>query len=49
MKKLYIVRHTQKEELLVEQDDYDRELSSEGVIEAKRMAEFFASKIKALI
>lgn len=44
MKKLYIVRHTQKEELLVEQDDYDRELSSEGVIEAKRMAEFFASK-----
>lgn len=44
MKKLYIVRHTQKEELLVEQDDYDRELSPEGVIEAKKMAEFFASK-----
>ena len=38
MKKLYIVRHTNKEEEKSGQDDYDRELSQEGIDEAKKMA-----------
>lgn len=43
MKKLYIVRHTQKEEVLA-QDDYDRNLSQEGLDTAKKIAENFAKK-----
>ena len=43
MKKLYIVRHTQKEEGLA-QDDYDRNLSQEGLDTAKKIAENFAKK-----
>ena len=44
MKKLYIVRHAQKENELLEQDDYDRELSPEGIQDAQNMAKFFALK-----
>ena len=44
MKKLYIVRHAQKENELLEQDDYDRELSPEGIQEAQNMANNFALK-----
>ena len=44
MKKLYIVRHAQKEEEHIGMDDYDRELSPEGVKEAENMAKYFASK-----
>ena len=44
MKKLYIVRHAQKEEEFIGMDDYDRELSPEGVKEAENMAKYFASK-----
>ncbi|MBU0924963.1 histidine phosphatase family protein [bacterium] len=43
MKKLYIVRHTQKEEAL-QHDDYDRELSPEGLEKAKKIAQNFANK-----
>ena len=39
MKKLYIVRHTHKAEEKPGQDDYDRELSPEGLQEAKVMAQ----------
>jgi phosphohistidine phosphatase len=38
MKKLYIVRHSQKVEEKFGQDDYDRELSENGILEAKQMA-----------
>lgn len=38
MKKLYIVRHSQKEEEQLNKDDYDRKLSIEGEKEAKIMA-----------
>jgi len=44
MKKLYIVRHGQKEDELFGQDDYDRELSQEGIDEARMMAKQFAQK-----
>ncbi len=44
MKKLYIVRHAQKEDEQIGRDDYDRELSVEGIKDAKNMAEYFASK-----
>ncbi len=44
MKKLYIVRHTKKEDEDLNQDDYDRELSEEGILEAKTIAENFAKK-----
>ena len=43
MKKLYIVRHTQKEEAL-QHDDYDRDLSPEGLDKARKIAENFAKK-----
>ena len=43
MKKLYIVRHTQKEEEFTK-DDYDRDLSPEGLKKAKLIAENFAKK-----
>ena len=43
MKKLYIVRHTQKEEEFTK-DDYDRDLSPEGLEKAKLSAENFAKK-----
>jgi phosphohistidine phosphatase len=44
MKKLYIVRHAQKEDEQIGTDDYDRVLSPEGVEDAKKMAQYFASK-----
>ena len=44
MKKLYIVRHTKKEDEDLNQDDYDRELSEDGKTEAKNIAENFAKK-----
>ena len=44
MKRLYIVRHAQKEEEMFGHDDYDRELSPEGIIDAKEMAKRFAEK-----
>ena len=43
MKKLYIVRHAQKEEEFTK-DDYDRDLSPEGLEKAKLIAENFAKK-----
>lgn len=43
MKKLYIVRHTQKEEEFTK-DDYDRDLSPEGLKKGKLIAENFAKK-----
>lgn len=49
MKKLYIVRHTKKEDEDLNQDDYDRELSEDGKTEAKNIAENFAKKILKLI
>ena len=39
MKTLYIIRHTQKAEEKSGQDDYDRELSPQGIQDAKNMAE----------
>ena len=45
MKKLYIVRHTNKEVEKSGQDDYDRELSKEGIDEAKKMASKLALAI----
>jgi phosphohistidine phosphatase len=44
MKKLYIVRHAQKEDEQVALDDYDIQLSSKGIEDAKNMAKNFASK-----
>ncbi len=44
MKKLYIVRHAQKEDEQIGRDDYDRVLSPEGIVEARNMAKQFASK-----
>ena len=44
MKKLYIVRHAQKEDEQIGRDDYDRVLSPEGIEDAKKMAQYFASK-----
>ncbi|MDY0052125.1 MAG: histidine phosphatase family protein [Aliarcobacter sp.] len=44
MKKLYIVRHAQKEQEDLNQDDYDRELSQNGIDDAKIMAEKFVMK-----
>ena len=44
MKKLYIVRHAQKEEESIDGNDYDRDLSQEGVVCAKEMAQRFAQK-----
>ena len=44
MKKLYILRHTQKANEESSQDDYDRELSEEGINDAKSIAENFAMK-----
>ena len=44
MKKLYIVRHAQKEDEQLQQDDYDRELSPEGIKNAEGMSKIFASK-----
>jgi phosphohistidine phosphatase len=38
MKKLYVIRHTQKEDEKEGQYDYDRELSHEGIEDAKNMA-----------
>lgn len=44
MKKLYIVRHAQKEEQVEGQDDYDRALSPKGLEDAQIMAQRLASK-----
>ncbi|MBU3015705.1 histidine phosphatase family protein [Poseidonibacter lekithochrous] len=44
MKKLYIVRHTHKAQVKSGQDDYDRELSQEGLDEAKQIAQKLSSK-----
>jgi len=44
MKKLYIIRHTKKENEDLNQDDYDRKLSEEGIEEAKKIAIKFAKK-----
>ncbi len=44
MKKLYIVRHAQKEEESIDGNDYDRDLSEEGINCAKEMAQRFAQK-----
>jgi len=44
MKKLYIVRHTQKEEIDNEKDDYDRELSDQGIKDASIIGEILADK-----
>ena len=44
MKKLYIVRHTHKADQKPGQDDYDRELSQEGLEEAKKIAQMFVEK-----
>ena len=44
MKKLYIVRHAQKEDEQIGKDDYDRELGPEGIDSAKVMAQNFALK-----
>ena len=44
MKKLYIIRHSQKAQEKFGQDDYDRELSPEGIIEAKVMARILKNK-----
>ena len=44
MKKLYILRHTQKANEAQSQDDYDRELSEEGINDAKSIAKNFAMK-----
>lgn len=44
MKKLYIVRHAQKEIEKPGLDDYDRPLSPEGIENTKKMAERFAQK-----
>ena len=47
MKKLYIVRHTHKAEEKAGQDDYDRELSQEGLEEATLIAKKLSNtKIK---
>ncbi len=43
MKKLYIVRHTHKALEKPGQDDYDRELSKEGLDEATKIAKKLAS------
>ncbi len=47
MKKLYIVRHTHKAEGKLGQDDYDRELSQQGLDEAEKMALQLGSIIKS--
>lgn len=39
MKKLYIVRHAQKAEQILDQDDYDRPLSKKGFEDAQIMAQ----------
>jgi len=44
MKKLYIVRHAQKEEAKEGIDDYDRELSQKGIDDATVMAKKLSSK-----
>lgn len=44
MKKLFIIRHTQKEEEKIGQDDYDRILSPRGIEDAQRIAEFLNNK-----
>lgn len=44
MKKLYIVRHAQKADEEINQDDYDRDLSEIGINDAKIMANNFAIK-----
>lgn len=44
MKKLYIVRHTQKTEEQTGQDDYDRELSDKGLADAKAIAKKLTEK-----
>jgi phosphohistidine phosphatase len=44
MKKLYIVRHTQKDDEIQGQDDYDRELSDHGINDALNMAKQLSDK-----
>lgn len=44
MKTLYIVRHAQKEDEQIGQDDYDRDLSPKGIEDAEKMAKKFAEK-----
>ena len=44
MKKLFIIRHTQKEEEKIGQDDYDRILSPRGIEDAQKIAEFLNNK-----
>lgn len=44
MKKLYILRHTKKEDEDLNIDDYDRNLSKEGIEEAEKIAKSFANK-----
>jgi len=48
MKKLYIVRHAQKEEAKMGLDDYDRELSPQGIEDAKEMAQKLAQNEQAI-
>ena len=44
MRKLYVIRHTKKEEESLNQNDYDLELSLEGIEQAKTVASNFAKK-----
>ena len=44
MKKLYIIRHTKKENEITNGNDYDIELSKEGIEQAKIVALNFAKK-----
>ncbi|MFK2822465.1 SixA phosphatase family protein [Arcobacter sp. YIC-80] len=44
MKKLYIVRHGQKEIKKEKQDDYDRPLSQKGIEDCKKMAKHLFNK-----
>lgn len=46
MKKLYIVRHAQKAEEVVGQEDYDRSLSQKGINDAKSLASKLTSKLE---
>lgn len=44
MKRLFIVRHTTKEKEVINEYDYDTELTSDGVLKAEKMASFLNSK-----
>jgi len=47
MKKLYIVRHTNKAEKKQGQDDYDRELSQKGLDQARQIASNLSKTISS--